>query len=143
MQIQFFKNKSFEIRVDEEHFQFWETEELSYTFVEHLSQFRLEEGNFSFSFPFDMITLLFEYQQDGTIIIGTEMYDETERRELIVNASDFFPTFCQALFDYFKHIEENMPLEKYVLDNNPQRNKSRKWKWEMYVKLKKNYNNLN
>ena len=142
MLINFFHNRSFEITNSGKLLQFNETEELSFTFVEHLSQFRLEDGDFSFSFPFDMIEVFFEYKADETIIIGTVMYDGTEKQELILTASDFFTTFCQALFDYFKRIEENMPLDKYILDNNPQRNKNRKWKWEMLEKLKKNFTNL-
>jgi hypothetical protein len=142
MQINFHHNRSFEIINNGETLQFYETEELSFTFVEYLSQFRLEDGDFSFSFPFDMIEVFFDYKADGTVIIGTVMYDGTEKQELILTASDFFTTFCQALFDYFKRIEENMPLEKYVLDNNLQRNKNRKWKWEIFEELKKNLSNL-
>lgn len=142
MQILFHHNRSFEITNKGETLQFNETEELSYAFLEHLSQFRLEDGDFSFSFPFDMIEVFFHYKIDGTVIIGTAMYDDTEKQELILTASDFFTTFCQALFDYFKRIEENMPLDKYILDNNPQRNKNRKWKWEIFKELKKNFTNL-
>jgi hypothetical protein len=142
MQINFQHNRSFEITNSGKLLQFNESEELSFTFVENLSQFRLEDGNFSFSFPFDMIEVFFDYNIDGTVIIGTIMYDGTERQDLVLNASDFFPTFCQALFNYFKRIEENLPLEKYFLDNNPQRNKNRKWKWEIFEELKKNFTNL-
>jgi hypothetical protein len=142
MKINFYHNRSFEITNSGKLLQFNESEELSFTFVEHLSQFRLEDGDFSFSFPFDMVEVFFEYKIDGTVRIGTVMYDGTEKQELILTASDFFTTFCQALFDYFKRIEENMPLEKYVLDNNPQRNKNRKWKWEIFEELKKNLSNL-
>ena len=142
MKINFYHNRSFEITNSGKLLQFNESEELNFTFVEHLSQFRLEDGDFSFSFPFDMIEVFFDYKIDGTVRIGTVMYDGTEKQELILTASDFFTTFCQALFDYFKRIEENMPLEKYVLDNNPQRNKNRKWKWEIFEELKKNLSNL-
>lgn len=142
MQINFYHNRSFEITNSGKLLQFNESEELSFTFVENLSQFRLEDGNFSFSFPFDMIEVFFDYNIDGTVIIGTIMYDGTEKQELILTASDFFTTFCQALLDYFKRIEENMPLEKYVLDNNLQRNKNKKWKWEIFEELKKNFTNL-
>jgi hypothetical protein len=142
MQINFFHNRSFEITNSGKLFQFNESEELNFTFVEQLSQFRLEDGDFSFSFPFDMIEVFFEYKADEMVIIGTAMYDGTEKQELILTASDFFTIFCQALFDYFKRIEENTPLEKYVLDNNPQRNKNRKWKWEILEEMKKNFTNL-
>lgn len=139
MQINFQHNRSFEIINNGEALQFYETEELSYAFIEKLIQFRLADCSFSFSIPFDMIEVFFDYKADGTIIIGTAMYDGTEKQDLVLNASDFFSTFCQALFDYFKRIEENMPLDKYILDNNPQRNKNRKWKWEMLEELKKIY----
>jgi hypothetical protein len=132
-------NRSFEITNNSETLQFNESEELSFTFVEHLSQFRLPNGAFSFSFPYDMIEVFFEYIADGTVIIGTAMYDGSEKQELILTASEFFTTFCQALYDYFKRIEENTPLEKYVLDNNSKRNKTRKWRWEMYHSLRKNF----
>lgn len=139
MQINFHHNRSFEITNNGDLLQFNESEELSYVFIESLSQFRLEDGAFSFSFPFDMIEVLFAYQKDGIVIIGTQMYDKTERQELQLNARDFFLTLTKALYDFFKHIEKSTPLENYIIDNNPKRNKNRKWKWEIYHSLKKNF----
>lgn len=139
MQINFQHNRSFEITNSGKLLQFNESEELSYVFIESLSQFRLEDGAFSFSFPYDMIEVFFEYIANGTVIIGTAMYDGSDRQELLLKASDFFLTLSQALYDYFKRIEENTPLKKYVLDNNSKRNKTRKWRWEMYHSLRKNF----
>ena len=140
MQINFHHNRSFEITNSGKLLQFNETEELSFTFVEHLSQFRLEDGDFSFSFPFDMVEVFFEYYADGTLLIGTQMYDKTERQELILNASDFFLKLTNALHDYFKSIEVKNALEHYIIDNNAERNKRRKWQWTMYYQLDKNFN---
>jgi hypothetical protein len=140
MNILFHNNKSFEVTNGDEFLSFRETEELSYAIIEKLNQFRLADGAFSFSVPFDMIDVFFEYQQDGTVIIGSQMYDETERQELLLNASDFFLTLTNALHDYFKSIEAEISLENYIIDNNTERNKRRKWQWALYYQLDKNFN---
>lgn len=116
-----------------------ETEELSYVFIDRLLNQSGHSETFTIGFPFDMIEFFCMCNADKTITIGWNMYDNSEREEICMERQLFFESLIAGLENYFKSIETDTPLENYIIDNNPQRNRTNKWNRSMPERLRNKF----
>lgn len=133
------KNNSLKINFENKCLNINETEELSFVFIQKLLEHSNKMSVFDIEFPFDMIEFFFRYQANGQILIGWRMYDHSEHEEMEIETIPFFESLISALENYFKTLELETTLDHYIIDNNPIRNRNKKWNRNMVQVLRNNY----
>lgn len=133
------KNNSLKINFENKCLNVNETEELSFVFIQKLLEHSNKMSVFEIEFPFDMIEFFFRYRANEKILIGWRMYDHSEQEEMEIETIPFFESLITALENYFKTLELETTLDHYIIDNNPIRNRNKKWNWNMVQVLRNNY----